>query len=81
MAFAVMVASTKKTSAKRVQYAALPFRRNGKSPTEVLLVTSRELRLGLYLGDVLACEVDVTDRKAVKPRLRDYILRDAVPAF
>jgi len=42
-----MVASTKKPrakkpSAKRVQYAALPFRRSGNSPTEVLLVTSRE---------------------------------------
>jgi 8-oxo-dGTP pyrophosphatase MutT (NUDIX family) len=33
----------KKTPAKkRVQYAALPYRRNGKSLTEVLLVTSRE---------------------------------------
>jgi 8-oxo-dGTP pyrophosphatase MutT (NUDIX family) len=32
----------KKTPAKRVQYAALPYRRTGKSGTEVLLVTSRE---------------------------------------
>ena len=37
-----MVESRKKPSAKRVQYAALPYRRNGRSPTEVLLVTSRE---------------------------------------
>jgi 8-oxo-dGTP pyrophosphatase MutT (NUDIX family) len=39
---AVMVESRKKPGAKRVQYAALPYRRKGKSPTEVLLVTSRE---------------------------------------
>jgi 8-oxo-dGTP pyrophosphatase MutT (NUDIX family) len=32
----------KKAPAKRVQYAALPVRRKGNSPTEVLLVTSRE---------------------------------------
>jgi 8-oxo-dGTP pyrophosphatase MutT (NUDIX family) len=37
-----MVESRKRPSAKRVQYAALPYRRKGKSPTEVLLVTSRE---------------------------------------
>ena len=37
-----MVESRKKAGAKRVQYAALPYRRKGKSPTEVLLVTSRE---------------------------------------
>jgi 8-oxo-dGTP pyrophosphatase MutT (NUDIX family) len=37
-----MVESRKRRSAKRVQYAALPYRRKGKSPTEVLLVTSRE---------------------------------------
>jgi 8-oxo-dGTP pyrophosphatase MutT (NUDIX family) len=37
-----MVESRKKRGAKHVQYAALPFRRKGKSPTEVLLVTSRE---------------------------------------
>jgi 8-oxo-dGTP pyrophosphatase MutT (NUDIX family) len=37
-----MVESRKKPTAKRVQYAALPYRRKGKSPTEVLLVTSRE---------------------------------------
>jgi 8-oxo-dGTP pyrophosphatase MutT (NUDIX family) len=37
-----MVESRKQRSAKRVQYAALPYRRKGKSPTEVLLVTSRE---------------------------------------
>jgi 8-oxo-dGTP pyrophosphatase MutT (NUDIX family) len=30
------------TSAERVQYAALPYRRNRASRTEVLLVTSRE---------------------------------------
>jgi 8-oxo-dGTP pyrophosphatase MutT (NUDIX family) len=42
VAFAVMVESRKKPGAKRVQYAALPYRRKGKSPTEVLLVTSRE---------------------------------------
>jgi 8-oxo-dGTP pyrophosphatase MutT (NUDIX family) len=37
-----MVESRKHRSGKRVQYAALPYRRKGKSPTEVLLVTSRE---------------------------------------
>jgi 8-oxo-dGTP pyrophosphatase MutT (NUDIX family) len=37
-----MVESRKQRTAKRVQYAALPYRRKGKSPTEVLLVTSRE---------------------------------------
>jgi 8-oxo-dGTP pyrophosphatase MutT (NUDIX family) len=37
-----MVESRKKPGAKCVQYAALPYRRKGKSPTEVLLVTSRE---------------------------------------
>jgi 8-oxo-dGTP pyrophosphatase MutT (NUDIX family) len=37
-----MVESRKKPGAKRVQYAALPYRRKGNSPTEVLLVTSRE---------------------------------------
>jgi 8-oxo-dGTP pyrophosphatase MutT (NUDIX family) len=37
-----MVESKRKRSARRVQYAALPYRREGKSPTEVLLVTSRE---------------------------------------
>jgi len=37
-----MVESRKRRSIKRVQYAALPYRRKGKSPTEVLLVTSRE---------------------------------------
>jgi 8-oxo-dGTP pyrophosphatase MutT (NUDIX family) len=31
----------KRRGVKRVQYAALPYRRKGKSPTEVLLVTSR----------------------------------------
>jgi 8-oxo-dGTP pyrophosphatase MutT (NUDIX family) len=30
------------TGAKRVQYAALPYRLNGRSRTEVMLVTSRE---------------------------------------
>lgn len=37
--------------------------------------------IGLYLGDVLACDVDVANRKTLKPRLRDAILRDAVEAF
>jgi 8-oxo-dGTP pyrophosphatase MutT (NUDIX family) len=37
-----MVESRKRRTAKRVQYAALPYRRKGKAPTEVLLVTSRE---------------------------------------
>jgi 8-oxo-dGTP pyrophosphatase MutT (NUDIX family) len=37
-----MVEPKKRRSVKRVQYAALPYRRKGKSPTEVLLVTSRE---------------------------------------
>jgi 8-oxo-dGTP pyrophosphatase MutT (NUDIX family) len=38
------MAPPKKTKAptKRVQYAALPYRRKGKSAPEVLLVTSRE---------------------------------------
>jgi 8-oxo-dGTP pyrophosphatase MutT (NUDIX family) len=39
-----MVDSRKRRTARRVQYAALPYRRKGKSPTEVLLVTSRETR-------------------------------------
>jgi 8-oxo-dGTP pyrophosphatase MutT (NUDIX family) len=37
-----MTSRKKKAPAKRVQYAALPYRRKGKSQTEVLLVTSRE---------------------------------------
>jgi 8-oxo-dGTP pyrophosphatase MutT (NUDIX family) len=37
-----MAGPTKKAPAKRVQYAALPYRRKGKSAPEVLLVTSRE---------------------------------------
>src|SRR5271170_7842981 len=37
-----MAESRKTRGAKRVQYAALPYRRKGRSPTEVLLVTSRE---------------------------------------
>jgi 8-oxo-dGTP pyrophosphatase MutT (NUDIX family) len=37
-----MVELKKRRGAKRVQYAALPYRRKGKTPTEVLLVTSRE---------------------------------------
>ena len=32
------------TGAKRVQYGALPYRLNGRSRTEVMLVTSRETR-------------------------------------
>jgi 8-oxo-dGTP pyrophosphatase MutT (NUDIX family) len=42
VAFVIMAESRKMRGAKRVQYAALPYRRKGKSPTEVLLVTSRE---------------------------------------
>lgn len=30
------------------------------------------------LGDLLACDVDVVDERAIKPRLREGILRDAV---
>jgi 8-oxo-dGTP pyrophosphatase MutT (NUDIX family) len=37
-----MTHSRKRTPAKRVQYAALPYRRKGNSRTEVLLVTSRD---------------------------------------
>jgi 8-oxo-dGTP pyrophosphatase MutT (NUDIX family) len=37
-----MTGPKKKTHAKRVQYAALPYRRRADSATEVLLVTSRE---------------------------------------
>ncbi len=37
-----MTSPKKKAPAKRVQYAALPYRRKGKAATEVLLVTSRE---------------------------------------
>jgi 8-oxo-dGTP pyrophosphatase MutT (NUDIX family) len=37
-----MAESRKWRGVKRVQYAALPYRRKNKSPTEVLLVTSRE---------------------------------------
>ena len=37
-----MSRATKKTPAKRVQYAALPYRRKRNSRTEVLLVTSRD---------------------------------------
>jgi 8-oxo-dGTP pyrophosphatase MutT (NUDIX family) len=37
-----MSESRKTRGVKRVQYAALPDRRKGRSPTEVLLVTSRE---------------------------------------
>jgi 8-oxo-dGTP pyrophosphatase MutT (NUDIX family) len=36
--------SRKTTIAKRVQYAALPYRVKGNSGTEVMLVTSRETR-------------------------------------
>src|SRR5262245_33804977 len=36
--------SSSRTAAKRVQYAALPYRLRGKSRTEVMLVTSRETR-------------------------------------
>src|SRR5260370_36367577 len=34
--------SSNAVGAKRVQYAALPYRLNGRSRTEVMLVTSRE---------------------------------------
>jgi 8-oxo-dGTP pyrophosphatase MutT (NUDIX family) len=37
-----MAHATKKRPATRIQYAALPYRRRGKSHTEVMLVTSRE---------------------------------------
>jgi 8-oxo-dGTP pyrophosphatase MutT (NUDIX family) len=37
-----MAHSRNRTSAKRVQYAALPYRRKGNARTEVLLVTSRD---------------------------------------
>jgi len=39
-----MSSSRKTTIAKRVQYAALPYRVKGSSGTEVMLVTSRETR-------------------------------------
>jgi 8-oxo-dGTP pyrophosphatase MutT (NUDIX family) len=37
-----MTSPKKKVPARRVQYAALPYRRKGNSSTEVLLVTSRD---------------------------------------
>src|ERR1700682_1650905 len=37
-----MSSPRKKAAAKRVQYAALPYRRRGDSRTQVMLVTSRE---------------------------------------
>ena len=37
-----MANTAKKPPATRIQYAALPYRRRGKSRTEVMLVTSRE---------------------------------------
>src|ERR1700730_14184731 len=37
-----MSGSRKMPTTKRVQYAALPYRRRGDSRTEVMLVTSRE---------------------------------------
>ncbi len=36
--------SRKSITAKRVQYAALPYRMNGRTQPEVMLVTSRETR-------------------------------------
>jgi 8-oxo-dGTP pyrophosphatase MutT (NUDIX family) len=36
-----MSSPKKKATAKRVQYAALPYRRNGDSRTQVMLVTTR----------------------------------------
>ena len=40
----VMSGSSRATGRRRVQYAALPFRLDGKTRTEVMLVTSRETR-------------------------------------
>ena len=37
-----MSGSSRATGRRRVQYAALPYRLNGKTRTEVMLVTSRE---------------------------------------
>src|SRR6267154_3252594 len=37
-----MTSPRKKAAAKRVQYAALPYRRSGDSRTQVMLVTTRE---------------------------------------
>jgi len=37
--------------------------------------------IGLFLKEKLGCEVDVVEREAIKPRLRDGILGDAVSAF
>ncbi len=37
-----MSSPRKKTASKRVQYAALPYRRNGNARTQIMLVTSRE---------------------------------------
>jgi len=37
-----MISPKKKASAKRVQYAALPYRRHGGSLMEVLVITSRD---------------------------------------
>jgi 8-oxo-dGTP pyrophosphatase MutT (NUDIX family) len=37
-----MTGSKTSSAAKRVQYAALPYRRRGNSRTEIMLVTSRE---------------------------------------
>ena len=39
-----MSGSRRATGRRRVQYAALPYRLNGKTRTEVMLVTSRETR-------------------------------------
>jgi 8-oxo-dGTP pyrophosphatase MutT (NUDIX family) len=36
--------ASSRAAAKRVQYAALPYRLRGKSRTEIMLVTSRETR-------------------------------------
>src|ERR1700692_1350244 len=37
-----MSSPTKKAVAKRIQYAALPYRRSGDARTQVMLVTTRE---------------------------------------
>jgi len=38
-------------------------------------------RLKLYINEILSGAADVVNRRALKPLLRDSILRDAVHAF
>ena len=38
-------------------------------------------RIKLYIGSILDGMADVVNRKTLKPRLKDNILRDAVDAF